>query len=194
LLDLHLNEMLFSREIGRLRSLSTPAEIRWVLQVIAFTMQSSKTQRVTIDEESIMNAVRAPASLSDAPPPFWVGDLDRLATRTGILSVLPGSDGSHAYAFTHTAFREYLAASYLVDNPTSYAADAPRWEQDLDFVVSTLAAHLHDASWAAVLAAVVQLGLQRHGESYVHRLHDSAAKRDPDLAAAIAKELRLRAT
>lgn len=154
LIEMFIVDTIENREASRGTLYFPPALLRELLESVAFTMQSDDANRMTIAFPDVLRAMRR------ATPPgkeFRAEVvLSGFADRTGLLREIGdwNSPGSSVFAFTHTIYREHLAAAHL----------ARRTAKE---VASCIAEHGDDASWgggSAPHAGDAGPGLHRQGD------------------------------
>jgi hypothetical protein len=161
-----------SRELARGTLYLADYELLGLLELIAFAMQSSSYIRTIIDQNAILTIVKqSDYYKKERPDSQLIRDLTSrslLFQETGITQ-----DGDSLFAFAHTAFREYFAASYLAKmSPQNF--------------VETIAEHLSDASWEAVALSALELSQRQQGERFLDDIVRSAGQRgDPQLTNAL---------
>lgn len=131
-------------------------EARLMLERIAFWMQC-QGKRIYISERDIVSVAGEDGFYIShvlAPQVFGEAGLDRT--------------GQPFFGFTHTAYREHLAASYL-------GRRADRHE-----FMATLARAPADASWETVLATAVRLRAESRGRSRVFQSMVTLAENDTE--------------
>lgn len=185
-----IREMLLARELARVSlPLGSPQVVRDLLEQMAFTMQTSTTDRTSLSGNEVAALAKSRLLSPDVRPAdadVLIDTLSWLGRRTGIFMETVGKDGSPRFSFTHTAFREYLTTSYLVGKPELHVNRENNIiaGSDIRRAVSVLSAHLDDPSWESILGAVIDLGVERQGISYRDSLLKAAASH-PRLTAEI---------
>jgi hypothetical protein len=115
-----------------------PSDLRDGLEHVAFAMQSNADNRITIAERELK-------SVLDTAQRGYSRLHSVTSERYGVMVEMPDNeDGQRLFAFTHTAFREHLAASRLV-------------RMDLIAVDAVMRANHADPSWQAVFVAAFEL-------------------------------------
>ncbi|MEV4508014.1 TIR domain-containing protein [Dactylosporangium sp. NPDC049525] len=146
LLEAYVGEVLTSRELSRVRSQISVDSTRRLLTTLALTLQTSASDRVSAPMEAIE------AMEPRFGPPLRLDRFERqqvletVARRSSALHMYEFADGQVRVSFSHTAFREYLAASALLD---------PDWPAPA--IVDLFGRHNRDASWTSVLLAFAEL-------------------------------------
>ena len=136
-----VDDLLFSRELGRVWSRYEPAKVRRLLEAVGATMQMSSSRRSTVTLADVLALTEARG--------FRNHDVEslvrQLAAVQTILVGLAGERDEPLYAFAHTGFREYLAASYFARQPVADLAVViverhgdPTWQQVLRMAVGLL--------------------------------------------------------
>ncbi|MGI5237921.1 hypothetical protein [Dactylosporangium sp. CA-139066] len=143
-----------SRE-GQRGTVSVPfIELRQALESIAFAMQSRPDNRVSITHDELLRQVSSLVAGQSAPE-----IVSNLVSRSLVLREIEAT----TYAFTHTAFREHLAAAYLAQ------LDPPEF-------VDIVAQHVTDPSWEAVFRAALELAEHGRGPAFKRRILGEAAQ------------------
>jgi hypothetical protein len=161
LLEMYIADTIASREASRGTLYFPPEHLRRLLESVAFTMQSDDTNRVTIAYADVVREMRRVA------PDTKELLLSGFADRTGLLRELGdwNSPGRSMFAFTHTIYREHLAAAHL----------ARRGAKE---VAASIVEHANDASWEAVLRGALQMRDAAFAEQVAAQLR----RRHPALA------------
>jgi hypothetical protein len=161
-----VDRAVFRREARRGTLFVDPEDLLRALQLVAFTMQSDVYNRTLITSRSLTELLRADELTWTNSQVSSSADFIAALTSRAIIfqeyGVAP--DGEKLYGFTHTAFREHFAASYLVGcSPEEF--------------VDIISRHLSDGSWEAVFVAALELSQRRREESFRNAVRDLAAKR-----------------
>jgi hypothetical protein len=156
-----VNEVVFRREGIRGTSRASPAVLRDMLELVAFTMQSNSRNRAIISANEILKALKSSPeaySTTVSVGPEGHRFLTEVVSRASIL-LETGLDpsGQRQFAFSHTAFREYLTSSYLARMP-------------IPDLVAIMETHVSDASWEAVFVGAFELGRKSRGILFFNEL------------------------
>ncbi|MFY1633852.1 NACHT domain-containing protein [Solwaraspora sp. WMMB335] len=164
-----VEQMVYSREYSRGTLEPTASDLREALERIAYHMQSSSDDRVVISGDVIGDlARRVVHDLHGAGHRRRTELLvHALTSRVIVLREVE----REWFAFTHTAFREHLAASHLA-------------RMSADAFIDVVREHLADASWVAVFAVAIEL-VRRHGVSVDEIIVRARERRDSRVADAI---------
>jgi hypothetical protein len=140
-----LNQLLNIREGSRgLGWQGRPDRMRDSLERIAFAMQSNPDSQITITSREIESAAGQHVSFDD--PQMSLGDI-ALGARLGVMAEIGTTErGERLFAFTHTAFREHLAASHVARMPVRDA-------------VAVMQRNYADPSWDAIFVAAFELAV-----------------------------------
>jgi RecA/RadA recombinase len=151
-----LQLLLGSREVARgITWQGDPGDVRDGLERVAFAMQSNPDNRITVTEQEIKSILEISQSGDRYSRLHYV-----TSDRYGVMAEIRTSeDGQRLYAFTHTAFREHLAASRLV-------------RMHLNEVDSVMRENHADPSWQAVFVVAFELA----GRTW---LNPGASSREP---------------
>jgi hypothetical protein len=143
LLEGILQQVISGREETRgLTWQGSPDELRDALEHVAFAMQSNPDNRITITEQDIALILERAGTRG----PGRAGTASMVTnSRFGVMVEIGTTpDGEEIFAFTHTAFREHLAANCLARMP-------------LAEVQAVMRAHYADPSWEAVFVTAFEL-------------------------------------
>ncbi|GIG55640.1 hypothetical protein Lfu02_00120 [Longispora fulva] len=187
MMESFVNSVLIQREAGRQRRGSGSREdIRRALEVVAFTMQSSTTERTSLSASRLLDIIY-PVMMVRGDRAETASIFRLFSERSGLFGEVGGDGLDARFAFTHTAFREYLAASYLSGRYLQGHGDASS-------IVRIFAQHADDPSWLSVLTATCDLGMTRYGPNFTARLLEAAHElAEPDVVVAIHNAQRARA-
>jgi hypothetical protein len=163
LMESIVENILFRRETIRGTLPLPPQEIQSILELTAFSMQSSPHNRVVITASSIASIVDQIVGNFGMRRRAGDGLVRSLANRIGVLCETGATKGGESlFAFTHTAFREYFASSHL-------ATMSPA---EMAYSMET---HFSDASWEAVFIAALELAQRRRGQLFPDEVVEAAA-------------------
>jgi Trypsin-like peptidase domain/NB-ARC domain len=171
-----IEEITGRRERTRGIAISSGGGIRFAAEEIAFAMQSSSGNRITISEHGILRILQSTRRDDNSND----GHLNPENATSLIISARGGfmrsigrtPDGGRLFAFPHTAYREHLAASHLA-------------RMDPAVIVAVMRSHFTDASWEAVFVAALELGTMWRGHRFPQQVWHAAAIEEPRLRDAI---------
>lgn len=169
-----IQRTIFRREEQRGTLYVNPNDLLRALQVVAYTMQSDLSNRTLITLHALIALLVAHQDIWDSSDVSLAELVEAITFRAAIfqeLGITP--EGETFYGFTHTAFREHLAAAYLAQcSPEQF--------------VTIISKHLSDASWEAVIVAALEPGRHSRDESFQGAVEHIASKRsDPALTNAL---------
>lgn len=103
--------LLLDREVLRIRDTVGAERLRNVLERLAYVMQTSSSDRVTITAARARAAVASFES-ADLTLDSLMWAIDQYADRDVLLTRLRAEDEDVRYAFVHSLYQEYLASTY----------------------------------------------------------------------------------
>jgi hypothetical protein len=159
LLEMYIADTIASREASRGTLYFPPEHLRRLLESVAFTMQSDDTNRVTIAYADVVREMRRVA------PDTKELLLSGFADRTGLLREIGDWKGRSMFAFTHTIYREHLAAAHLARRPAKEVA-------------ASIVEHANDPSWEAVLRGALEM----RDADFAEQVAAELRRRHPGLA------------
>jgi MoxR-like ATPase len=185
LLEAYVDEVLTSREAARVRPPIQVDSTRRLLTTLALTLQTNASDRTSAPMDAIaaMEPRFGPPLRIDGGERYLI--LRTVARRSSALHMVEFADQQVRVSFSHTAFREYLAASALLD---------PDWPAMA--IVDLFDQHDRDASWTSMLLAFAELVIRgptdrasaawtalielvkRHPDHFPDHLRTAVGKRD----------------
>ncbi|WFE26977.1 NACHT domain-containing protein [Solwaraspora sp. WMMD791] len=137
-----VNQMVYLREYSRGTLEPSAGDLREALERVAYRMQSSSDDRIVISGDEIGDLARR--VVHDLHGAGHGRRTELLAHALTSRVVVLRDVGRGWFAFTHTAFREHLAASHLA-------------RMSGDAFIDVVKERLADASWMAVFSVAVEL-------------------------------------
>jgi hypothetical protein len=174
LMELYIEDAISSREALRGTLYISVPLFRKILEAIAFAMQSNPENRVTIALPDLLRVVKQVMSEMDETrdPQSAEEIVYSLRGRGGLLRDIEwGGERGLVFGFTHTTYREHLAAEYLThQTPEDFAAVVVR--------------HAADASWETVFRGALEMRFRRQPTFAMHVV-DCLRRKHADLAALV---------
>jgi hypothetical protein len=166
LIETLVNDIGIARESVRGTLDVDPERARALLERIAFSMQSSMENRITITYSQLLEVAKNYFMDDDQrPPDYYVRELVRNMTSRSPLLREVSREPEPTFSFTHTAFREYLAA-----------ADLAKMGQYT--IASVLASYINDPSWEAVFNTAFELIGEWRGPYFLDQISAAVAHTD----------------
>ena len=139
-----------------------PDELRDTLERAAFAMQSNPDSQIAVTGREVESILGRHVSFDH--PQARLGDYIIPSARFGVMAEIGVTEGGERlFAFTHTAFREHLAASHIARMPLLDAA-------------AVMQGNYTDPSWDAVFVAAFELAGQTWSNAW--KAPDNPALRD----------------